>query len=104
MEAYRQELESYLKINRETACSEEETKQLEARLAAGEAFPAGYRRSPENVNIILKAQGEKLDLDLLERRMRLQQAKHIATIKNCLVTILVVTGALALLQLIGMLP
>ena len=98
MEAYRQELESYLKINRETACSEEETKQLEARLAAGEALPAGYRRSPE------KAQGEKLDLDLLERRMRLQQAKHIATIKNCLVTILVVTGALALLQLIGMLP
>ncbi len=92
---YQKELSTFLNIKTETTCSDEENKQLRALDEANQPLPPGYRRSTEYFTMFLKPV-ELPEVEELEQRMKLQNAKNLRTIKNCVIFFTV----LAALQLV----
>lgn len=90
-ELYQQELANFLNMQAETTCSDEENKRLYSLIESGQPLPPGYRSSEIDHTTFLKS-----NVPQLEQKLKLQNAKNLRTIKNCVIFFTV----LAALQLV----
>ena len=79
---YQRELTKFLYIETETPCSDEENKELRALLKSKQSLPPGYHRSVESSTNFVKP-AELPEIEELEQKLKLQNAKNLRTIKNC---------------------
>ena len=100
--SYQNDLKQFLNIGEEL-CNGEETAKLKKLLAQDKPLPLGYRQSPSDPDLFYKSISD-LSEEILEKRMLLEQAKHIKTIKNCVVALTVLSGIFLVVFLYCMLP
>lgn len=81
---YQKELIKFLNIETETACSDEENKQLRALIKSKQPLPPGYHRSVESSTTFVKP-AELPEIKELEQKLKLQNAKNLRTIKYCVI-------------------
>jgi flagellar biosynthesis/type III secretory pathway M-ring protein FliF/YscJ len=66
-------------------CSQDENHEIVSILKKGDELPFGYKRTTPDSNTFYRISQCNYTIEQLEKLMFAQQAKHIRTIKNCVV-------------------
>lgn len=81
---YQKELAKFLYVETEAPCSDEENEQLRTLVKSKQPLPPGYHRSVESSTTFVKP-AELPEIEELEQKLKLQNAKNLRTIKNCVI-------------------
>lgn len=75
-----------LQMFQENVCDDAKSAELKALLDAGKELPSGYRQSKESNSVFIETNEQSgLTKDEIMSLVAIRQAKHIKTIKSCIV-------------------